>query len=602
MGSFYLGRRWQTQWARWSFLAITLSVLSGASATFADTDPAEIKVAARIDAHLAVGEFAPALTLAQAMDAGERRDLALGRIASAQRQQGVRRGSLATLRLISDDQVRAQVVDDVLAVRFEGQPFLAQFGDDGGGNGGSINSQAEFDDVIGLIESTIEPDTWEANGGAGRIGEFETGVRVDAEGELHRVLQLGRRSSLARLRSASLSEGRNDDVRQRSRLRKISLPRIERQIQLQIAEGRGANEVMRNLAGMERIQYVFVYPDTRDLIIAGPAGDWKPGDGSGPVSTETGRPLLQLDDLVVMLRMMRGQEEIRFGCSITPTKVGLARTRELSERSRGTRLAKGEAARERWVQSIRDAMGRQSIDIYGIDPRTRAANVIVQADYHMKLVGMGLEPGAGGLKSYLDSIHLKEKQAPPPLGVLRWWFAMNYQAIHATEEGNAFELRGQGVQVLAENERVTKDGRRIHTGKADKLTAGFARGFTSNYPRLIEKYPMYADLQNLFDLALVAALFKKRQLPELVDWRLTCFDNPRQYRVALGEAPKSVASVINYRSFPGGQIIAGVSGGVRVDPASLVADDAIRVSNSDELVRNRVYAKPPKEIDRWWWD
>ena len=37
--------------------------------------------------------------------------------------------------------------------------------------------------------------------------------------------------------------------------------------------------------------------------------------------------------------------------------------------------------------------GKQDIEVYGLDPRTRAAQVIVEADYRMKLVGMGLEAG-----------------------------------------------------------------------------------------------------------------------------------------------------------------------------------------------------------------
>ena len=39
---------------------------------------------------------------------------------------------------------------------------------------------------------------------------------------------------------------------------------------------------------------------------------------------------------------------------------------------------------------MRDCLGRQDIEVYGIDPRCRVAHVLVEADYHMKLIGMGL--------------------------------------------------------------------------------------------------------------------------------------------------------------------------------------------------------------------
>ena len=57
----------------------------------------------------------------------------------------------------------------------------------------------------------------------------------------------------------------------------VSLPRLEKQVQLLLAAGRQPTEDMQVLAGLQRIQYVFVYPESGDLVLAGPAGDWQPG-------------------------------------------------------------------------------------------------------------------------------------------------------------------------------------------------------------------------------------------------------------------------------------------------------------------------------------
>ena len=89
---------------------------------------------------------------------------------------------------------------------------------------------------------------------------------------------------------------------------------------------------------------------------------------------------------------------------------------------------------------------------------------MVEADYRMKLVGMGLEEGVLGVKSYLDSINLGPNESPPPMNMLRWWFAVNYDAIKATEAHDAFEIKGQGVKVLSENEMLKERGQRVHTG------------------------------------------------------------------------------------------------------------------------------------------
>ena len=44
------------------------------------------------------------------------------------------------------------------------------------------------------------------------------------------------------------------------------------------------------------------------------------------------------------------------------------------------------------------------------------------------------------------------------MNVLRWWFTMNYKAVAAAAGHDAFEIRGQGVKVLSENELLTEQG------------------------------------------------------------------------------------------------------------------------------------------------
>ena len=46
---------------------------------------------------------------------------------------------------------------------------------------------------------------------------------------------------------------------------------------------------MLTLAGLQRVRYVFVYPESGDLVLAGPAGDWKVDADGRIVSTATRR-------------------------------------------------------------------------------------------------------------------------------------------------------------------------------------------------------------------------------------------------------------------------------------------------------------------------
>ena len=578
---------------RGSWLALLLGLmtfLGSPAAAFAESGDAADSIAD----HLAVGEFAPARRIAETIEDPTERDAQLAVVAQSQGMAGGHALSLATIGLLSDDRARAAA--------------LASFAEQPGAPRAALGGvQADFDGLMDLITSTVAPTTWDLVGGNGSIAPFESGVRADAAGVLRRVarkpgMRLTALVKAEQARQIGEEEFHSADARRPSPLRKISLPRLERAVQLRLAAGQVLTEEMQFLAGLEKIRYVLVYPQSGDLVLAGPAGDWKPGPEGRTVSCSSGRPVVRLDDFIVTLRQLRANSGATFGCSITPTTEGLARTRAFVESHRGTPLKP--ADRDRWISRLRSQLGRQTIDVFGIDPGTRVAQVLVEADYRMKLVGMGLEEGTVGVESYLDSIHLAKDQAPPPMDVLRWWFTMNYKSLFTTEDRDGFELRGQGVQVQCENELLDDKGTRIHTGQASDLNQAFAQSFTEYFTVLARKYPVYADLQNVFDLALVVALICSEGLADRVHWHALCFGDERVYRVPLAPPAKEVETVINHRVVNDRHVIVGVSGGVRVDPWSIVARSAIAADTYGKLKAERVagLAKKDLEADSWWWD
>jgi hypothetical protein len=185
---------------------------------------------------------------------------------------------------------------------------------------------------------------------------------------------------------------------------------------------------------------------------------------------------------------------------------------------------------------------------------------MVEADYRMKLVGMGLEEGVPEVPSYLAMIRLGPRQGAPAMGVLRWWFELSYDAVAAAKDRSAFALRGQGVKVLSENEHLTAEGQRVHTGESDDLNREFARNFTEHFEELAVKYPVYAELRNVFDLALVAALVREEGLAARCGWHMTCFGDADAYRVELRPAPQKVESVVGCRVINEIHVVAGVYG------------------------------------------
>lgn len=572
---------WRPVWVSLGLVACGLAALAALPVS-ADPAPDDNGLLAE---QLATGEFAPALADAR-QAAPDQRDALLRTVAKAQALAGEQRASLATIGSMRDDLARSQTLSEAASV-----PQGAQ------GGGG----QANFQSLIELITSTVQPTTWDEVGGPGAIKEYQNGVYVDALGVVHPVMDKDGGNRLNQMRQAVSHATTSGSVRQSSPLRKVSLPRLEREIQLRRAAGQPLDEEMHVLAGLQRIRYVFLYPESGDIVLAGPAGDWMLDRENRIVGADSGRPVLQLDDLVVITRHIFSSRDGQFGCSIDPTEQGLAKAKAFLEESAKKPLKAG--TKGKWLAELRDQLGRQKIQVFGIDPHSRVAQAIVEADYRMKLVGIGLEEGTADVPSYLDMIKPASGKASQSLDVLRWWFTVNYDAVATNADRDVFELRGQGVKVLSENELLTATGQQIHTDKSDALNAEFAHNFTKHFEALARKYPVYADLQNIFDLALTASLLRSEGLADRVGWHMLAFRDPAQYVVARGVAPQEVDTVLNHRVVNRVNILAAISGGVTVNCRSLVSPDAISTDRKGQLASEQQRATPDKlSASAWWWD
>ncbi|MBC8354286.1 MAG: DUF1598 domain-containing protein [Planctomycetes bacterium] len=548
----------------------------------------ESGAATSIRAHLAAGEFGPALDLAARANSPQQRDVLSRPIIAAQAAAGMFRASLGNAFSIETDSQRAEAFGELMRVPAGGAPS----------RGGA--ALADFDSLIELIESTISPDSWDTVGGPGAVESFPGGVFVDASGLMKRVaVDDAAASALSATRERAKTATSLHDIRRSSTLRKVSLTKLERELQVLWAAGRRPDDSMLNLAGLQSVKYVFVFPESRDVVIAGPAGDWTSDVEGRTVSTTEGVPVLQLDDFVVALRNAYGGDG-RFGCSITPTKDNLASVQSFLSESAKTSLKPHQ--RDDWLKGIRTRLGRQDIVVFGINARTRAAQVLVEADYRMKLVGMGLEPGTLGVTSYLDSIEVPEGGAPPATTVLRWWFTMNYDSVRTTKSADAFSIHGSAVKVLSENELLTERGERVHTGGSDALNSQFAQSFTKHFAGLSKKYPIYAELRNIFDLALVAAVLKSQDLPGQVDWEMAHLLDVSRYGLKVSATPRTVETVMNHRVIDRKHLVVGVSGGVSVDTQSELQLHPIKHDPNGQLDGDRRAAAPPTSGGRWWWD
>ena len=520
------------------------------------------------DASLRTGEFATAMRIANSQSDDRDRAAQLRQIASIQAALGERGPMIHTLAQQPGAPARGLTSGQGLP---NGLP---------GGNGGG--TLADFDSLIELITSTIEPDTWSDVGGPGAIDEFAGGVYIDAE----RLMRRAARPKVSDPRSEDpeppeAADGERFDPESQG-LHVISLPCWERAVFRELAQGRPIPAHLRSL-GIAHISHVLAYPNQRDLVIAGPA-----------VSPESAG--IRLSDLVVVWHAIRcGVPE--FGCSIDPLPQNLARAQQFLAATSGRSIQPAE--RRRWLDGLRDAVGQQEVRVFGLDADTDTARTLVEADYHMKLVGIGLEPAPPGIVNYLRSVKLNADGSLPPLELLRWWFTLTDQPMQSSDDRLAFLIPKQTVRVQSENELVDRAGVRQGTGTSSPANSAFAASFTEQFLQLTETYPIYARLRSLFDLSFAMATIEANDLTSQVDWQPTLLADAAGPLVSTTRNAQRVETVINHRVLAKKHIVAAVSGGVVIRP-DVSELRIVPAANRAEL--NRTYQQAtPHDDDRFEW-
>jgi hypothetical protein len=554
-----------------------------------DTTRAGVVVERRelVVAHLEFGEFERAVQAARGADDAEERSALLSLVADAQMKIGDLGAALGSIRTMPGYNERRIARD-----RHSQQLALA------GGQG------ANFQPLIDLIMQETDGLWEDIDGSGGTISEFEQGVRVDPTGVLKQLTQEEQSERLkdvgVRVRNALL----NDELAQVSDLRVISLPRLERAVAQRLSEGREPTRSQKLLGGLTSIKHVFVYPEDGEIVIAGPAEAWKYNSDGLPVGVESGRPILQLDDLVVILRTFSATDQRFFSCSINPRPDGLKRLKSFVESTSSSPLRPGAGVRN-WVSQLQTELGRQDIVFKGIDPESRVARIIVEADYRMKMIGIGKYDFENGsrIPSIFDLMTPEERRSSK-LDALRWWLTMQYDSVLHTPDRDGYEFVGSSVLCLSENQFLNAQGQQVLTGKSEGSNRVFAETFTAHYEQLAAQDLVFGDLRNVFDLALVAAIVHNEGAARRTGWDdYGVFSNAGSYLTQRHDAPLEVDSVVNHRVFGGRDIVVQVAGGVRADLSRVFANAKVfregqRMESTVDSARSSDDVAPRS----WWWD
>ncbi len=423
----------------------------------------------------------------------------------------------------------------------------------------------------------------------------QAGVVINADGVLSTKTE-DPTGQLTRDRKAAERTKLGSKVASYSKIRYISLNRLEAALH---EKNNVPTAEMSSLAGLLRIQYVFYFPDSKDIVIAGPAEGWI-NDGWGrPVGLSSGRPVVRLEDLVVALRAFPPDKKVApvISCSIDPTQEGLAAmkaTQGALLRQMGGQYTPEKA--EIIVTSLKTSLGPQTIRINGVSPKTHFAMSMIEADYRMKLIGIGLEPPPVRMKSWVDGVHGAAGST-----LQRWYFVPDYECVRTADDGMAMELVGDGVKLIGEKEFISAQGERRAAGRAGGASQAFVTAFTKKYPQIAEKSIVYAELRNLIDLAVAAAYIQHEDFYGKAKWNMDVFGDEKTYSVETYDVPKQVEAAIN-AIWRAPTLMTPIGGGVQIQATRALAADKRLADKDGKVGKLRQQTTIRLKKGQWWWD
>ncbi len=412
------------------------------------------------------------------------------------------------------------------------------------------------------------------------------GISIDAAGVVENFQPAAREAFLREMKAGM--EAVPGELAAPVEMRMVSLRGLEAALADALKNNLGhIPDEARYLAGLQRIEYVFLYPEQNDIVLAGPGEGWKLDANGQMVGITTGRPVMLLDDLLVALRSVDKARTEGISVSIDPTAEG----REAFART----LSQFRTFNPNALPALAEAMGPQQVSLTGVPETSHFARVLVAADYKMKRLGMGLEPSpVAEVPSYLQI--LQQSRASAANATPRWWLACNYEPIARSEDGLAFQLRGPGVKCLTESE-VFADGKVEGTGKTEFHAQKWADAFTEHYDALCAAEPVFGELRNLMDMCVVAALIERHGLLEKAGLSLPLLGGPES-SLTLTEwnAPKKIATQCSFIK-SGRNYIITASGGVQVESWQVAEKSEVHSAVSDTRAEAAA-----AERRHWWWN
>ncbi len=407
-----------------------------------------------------------------------------------------------------------------------------------------------------------------------------SGILINPEGviELRQVTPTGKASSRKQIEQLA-QKHLPPEVLVPTPERVLSIKNLSSEILRHFAEQKPLPPEILYLAGLQRIDSIVFDREAGDVYLVGPADAFGPDASGRVIGVGSGRPVLQLDDLITVLRADNRDRNGSIGCSIDPTTQNMSNLQEFLRRNS---TPASPAQVQMRFQQMSKILGPQEISVWGVPPNSRFAAALVEADLRMKRISLGMEPaGVPGIRSHLSLLQ------PQGNSLQRWWFVPMYEPLETNAEGTVFTLKGPRAKLLAQEEFTDAGGRRSNSNFTRQSTQKFAQLFSEHFEELAEKSPPFAELQNCYDIAVTVALIRQMAARhELQSVFATLIEHP-QLAPKTYAVPRSVPSSSTYRVSGPGMLI-GLVGGVTIDMEPVLKSAQPKQTEAVKSFRERI--------------
>ena len=291
-----------------------------------------------------------------------------------------------------------------------------------------------------------------------------------------------------------------------------------------------------NLAGIGWFEAAVVDKDNHDLIFCG--------------RTTQRWPPLTIDDFVVNLRNIMLNEHYPY-CSLDPKPENVKKLSDIMSKKVDISNPEYLKAWLRRLRHLKHAVGPQEVVVGGVPEDSNHAYVMIDADYHMKMLSQG-HIVFEGIPSLMD-IAIKDMKHEIAKGkypnmtasMSRFWFHLKKGHPTFNIGTDAIMLENCDVVVLTEKQRINADGLLRDSNEEDEQSTKFADLLSSKFQDVATKIDSYAKLENLYRLhSLIKAIRKSKIAEDFFDFSF--FLEHYEYRYSYTLKP-TMPGLVNAR-------------------------------------------------------